>query len=363
MLQRLLIEKMEHRIIVGILSFLGIMVLVGWIAINEGGRMQAFTRQYEARAIERGAALYNTNCASCHGADGRGMINRAPALNSPYLFGHDFLAEIDREILRLERERDNATTPPTEERRAEIDTELANLQTERNGLITQMQAAVDKGYDPDAPARLLNVGFGGSLYQFIYTTLEHGRPGSVQLWPASGGGMVAWGQEGGGQLRGDQLDDLTQFVLNWDRGDDWTMDDLLAVNQFPIIPTDSRNAAAPVESVGTDVAAISAALVNVTGDSVSGQALYTSLGCAGCHSVEAVAPLTSGTWSAAQTVRLEAPENAGLTAEEYLITSVVNPGAYTVPPYPSGAMPGNFGQQLDLQGLADILAYLESYDS
>ena len=77
MFQRLLIEKMEHRIIVGTLSFLGIMVLTGWIAINEGGRMRSFERQFLARSIERGGQLFAANCSECHGLDGRGLTGAA----------------------------------------------------------------------------------------------------------------------------------------------------------------------------------------------------------------------------------------------------------------------------------------------
>jgi mono/diheme cytochrome c family protein len=175
-LQRLLIERMEHRIIVGTVAFLGIMVLVGWIAINENGRMQAFQRQYAARAIERGAELYNGNCSTCHGSNGYGG-GRAPALNSPYLFGHDFLAETRRERAALEFELTQETT--TEERAAAIDTRLAELEAAEAPLRQQMQAAIDRGYDPDAPSRLANVGWGGSLDSFVYTTLVHGRPTSI----------------------------------------------------------------------------------------------------------------------------------------------------------------------------------------
>jgi mono/diheme cytochrome c family protein len=103
MLQRLLVERIEHRIIVGTVAFLAIMVLVGWIAINEGARMQAFERQYAGRSVERGAALYMTYCSTCHQVDGRGAVGRAPALNSPHLFGHDFLAEQRSEITALRR--------------------------------------------------------------------------------------------------------------------------------------------------------------------------------------------------------------------------------------------------------------------
>jgi mono/diheme cytochrome c family protein len=411
MLQRLLIEKMEHRIIVGILSFLGIMVLVGWIAINEGGRMQAFERQYLARSIERGAALFNSNCASCHANDGLGLAGRGPALNSPYLFGHDFLASVDRETDTLTRtyladglttERvtaintrldeiatelanaattaERATELQTEqtalraelidpnlsaEQISEIETRLAALETERAAIIQELQPAINNGYDPEVPSRLARLGWGGTLNSYIYTTLVHGRPLSSLYWP-SGQGMGAWSQTAGGPLRGDQLEDLTNYILNWDKGEDWTTDHANAVVQYPINPVDGATVVMDsTPRVGTDVAAIEAELVNFTGDPVNGQALYNggTYACAGCHMNAAVAPLTDQTWAAAQTVRLEAPENAGLTPDQYLITSIVAPNSYVVPGYNAGAMPQNFGERMTHQDLADILAYIKSYDS
>ncbi|NOG52273.1 MAG: c-type cytochrome [Chloroflexi bacterium] len=101
---RMLIERIENRILVGTIAFVGIMVLVGWVAINENARMASFTRQYSARSIERGAELFAANCSTCHGTDGRGAQLRAPALNSPHLFGFDYLAQWDDEIDTLNRE-------------------------------------------------------------------------------------------------------------------------------------------------------------------------------------------------------------------------------------------------------------------
>lgn len=362
MLQRLLIEKMEHRIIVGILSFLGIMVLVGWIAINEGGRMQAFQEQYLGRSIERGAALFNTNCTSCHGADGRGLVGIAPALNSPYMFGHDFLADLDREIETLTRERDAAAT--TDDRKAEIDARIAELNTERSGRIAQMAPAMNIGYDPESSSRLVTLGWSGTLNSFIYTTLVHGRPVSGLYWPQ---GMAAWSQTAGGPLRGDQLEDLTNYILNWDRGNAWTIEDLNDVHQFPINPVNPATIpVGTVAGVGTDVAAIQAELVNYGGDPVNGQALYNgaAYACAGCHANAAVAPLTDNTWSVVQSgERLSDPALAGYTPDQYLIESIVAPNAYVVPGYGAGVMPQNFGERIGYQDLADILAYIKSYDS
>ncbi|MDZ4767213.1 MAG: c-type cytochrome [Chloroflexota bacterium] len=364
MLQRLLIDKMENRIIVGTIAFLGIMVLVGWLAINEGGRMQAFERQYLARSIERGAALFNSNCSSCHATDGLGLAGRAPALNSPYLFGHNFLASIDRELVTLGQEL--TRTDLSAERAVEITTRVTELQSERASIVQALQPAVTKGYDPETPSRLARLGWGGTLNSFVYTTLVHGRPTSGLYWP-TGQGMAAWSQTAGGPLRGDQLEDLTNYILNYDKGDGWTTDDANAVVQYPINPIDSALAgpADDTPRVGTDVAAIETELVNITRDPVNGQALYNGgvYACAGCHSNAAVAPATGQTWTAAQNERLQAPENAGQTPEQYLIMSIINPNHYIVPGYPAGVMPQNFGERMTHQDLGDILAYLESYDS
>jgi mono/diheme cytochrome c family protein len=358
-LQRLLINRLEQRILVGVLAFLGIMVLVGWIAINEGGRMQVFERQYSARAIERGASLFNSTCSPCHGTDGFGSA-RAPALNSPYLFGHDYLAENTSERTALEAELNSEGL--TDARREEINTRLAALDTERQGLITQMQAAIDKGYDPEAPSRLANLGWTSGLHNFIYTTLVHGRPTSSAYWPAA---MPAWSQLAGGPLRSDQLEDLTTYILNWDKGDGWTVEDLLAINQFPIVP--GAAGATAVENpigVNTEIAAIMEGLAGVTGDLQRGQEYYTgtTYACFGCHGNAAVAPPMEGTWTRVEEVRLQDAQFAGYTGEQYLAESITHPHAYVVSPYPDGVMPDTFADRMDYQILADIIAYLKSQD-
>lgn len=359
-LQRLLVNRIEHRILVGVLAFLGIMVLVGWIAINEGGRMQVFDRQYTARSIERGALLFNSNCATCHGTDGRGVTGRAPALNSPMLFGHNFLAENTNERTALEAELNSEGL--TDARREEINTRLAELDTERNNLLAQMQPAIDKGYDPENPDRLSELGWTGGLHNFVYTTLVHGRPTSIAYWPQA---MPAWAQTAGGPLRNDQLEDLTTFVLNWDKGDGWTIDDLLAVNQFPIIPGvgGAESVEQPV-GADTDMATIMEGLANVTGDPQAGQTAYTgtTYACFGCHGNAAVAPPMEGTWTRVQNERLTEPQFADYTGEEYLAESIIHPHAYVAPGYVDGVMPDNFGDRMDYQTLADMIAYLETQD-
>lgn len=360
-LKRELIERIDGRIFVGILCFLAIMILVGWIAINEGARMKAFEDQYLARSIERGATMFNSNCSTCHGIDGRGIVGRAPALNSPYLFGHNYLADVDKQIAALAAEAANPDT--TADRKTEIDAQTATLVAERDSILTSLQPAIDKGYNPAEPSRLQNLGWGGTLRAFVQTTIISGRPPSSSYWPQP---MAAWSQTAGGPLRMDQIEDLTNYILNWNLGDSWTVEDANAVNQFPIVPVDPATVVVstePTVGASTDLATITGNLATVTGDPQNGQVLYNgSLACAGCHLSPAVAPPMEGTMTRVTDVRLQQPENAGLTAQQYLANSIIHPGAYVSPGYPDGVMPPNFGDRLSYQDLADLIAFLETQD-
>ncbi len=404
-LKRLLIDRMENRILVGVTAFLASMVLVGWVAINEPGRMAAFEQQHLARSIEKGAELFANNCATCHGADGLGS-GRAPGLNNPQLFGVDFLASIDSEIAALETAKADVETLQTtlagdtsgltsteiadleaqlaayheqygEDAIAGIDEQIAVQEANAAALRTQVQGAIDKGYDPDDPNRLNTVGWSGTLDAFIHTTLVAGRPVSSSYWPEP---MPAWSQTAGGPLRDDQLQDLTNYILNWGANRDWTLEDLLAVQQFAKIPAESGGVT--VEAVAAEIANIQAAdvpgqramidetvnavltqLDTVTGDPVNGQTLYNgSLACSSCHNNASIAPPTEGTFTRANDTRIQDPLLASYTARHYLVESILAPNAFIAPGYPANAMPQNFGERLDLQMLADIISYLESQD-
>ncbi len=378
-LQRLLINRIEQRILVGTVAFLGILVLVGWVAINEGGRMAAFNKEFTARAIEDGAMLFNASCSPCHGQDGRGSA-RAPALNSPLLFGYDYLADIHKQRSALQTELDLPAT--TDARKTEINNQLAQLDTQETQQKQQMQAAIQKGYNPDDFNRLLNVGWTSSLHNFIYTTIFSGRPNSSSYWPQP---MPSWSQAAGGPLRIDQVEDLTQYVLNFDKGDAWTIDDLNAVNQFPKASVDpaivdqmqqqinqlqqSGGVLPQYVGVDTSIDDIMKGLQGLTGDPQRGTTLYNGQGtpqlpCYSCHETGAgtVAPPTQGTWTRVQDTRLQDPKFAGWTGEQYIADSIIHPSDYVVPNYSDGVMPQNFGQLLTYQDLADLIAFLKTQD-
>lgn len=408
MLQRMLVDKIENRILVGIVMFLGTMLLVGWVAINENARMASFERQFNARSIERGANLFASNCSTCHGQDARGIAGSAPGLNSPHLFGYDYFGEIDRQISALQDQQtaqnDELNTElltladelvaedTSEERSAEIEArineinltlngegedsigaQIADLEAQRLALAQQLQPAVNNRYpltvNDDGtityqPSRLTQVSFGGTLESYIITTLFHGRPGSQYLGWAQGG-MASWSNRTGGPLRDDQIQDLAAYILNFDKGEDWTVEDALAVNQYARIPADSAdvgNGERP-EPAGTDVEAILTQLDGLEGDAAHGQTVYTNRGCSGCHVGGVAAPATEEQWDTIPTEVLTLPQFEGYTIEHYIVESIVNPGAYVVTGYAAGAMPGNFGELLSVQDIADIIAYLQTFST
>jgi mono/diheme cytochrome c family protein len=231
-----------------------------------------------------------------------------------------------------------------------------------------LDAAIQLGYNPQKPDRLKNLGWVGTRDAFILTTLIHGRPVSINYW--QNGAMPAWSQTAGGPLRMDQLEDLVAYIENWDKGDQWTLDDLFAVRQFAIEPVLPGQGGPEVETVGTSVDAALTAIGTVTGDPERGNALYhnqtasqagVKLACSGCHTQTAngTGPMTDGTFWRVENIRLQDPALAGYTPEQYLVTSILQPSAYIVPGF-SDLMLKDFGTKLTTQDLADLVAYLET---
>jgi mono/diheme cytochrome c family protein len=179
--------------------------------------------------------------------------------------------------------------------------------------------------------RLSEVGYSGSLRSYVESTIEAGRPVMSADWPAP---MPTWGQAYGGPLRTDQIEDLTNYVLNWREA---------AVAAGPQVTQE------PGE---------------VSGDPVErGMNLFISNGCGGCHLIEGLEGAVGQVGPALTQIAAVAAERVpGQTAEEYIRTSIVNPGAYLVEQCPTGScanvMPADFGERLATQELDDIVTYL-----
>ncbi len=103
----------------------------------------------------------------------------------------------------------------------------------------------------------------------------------------------------------------------------------------------------------------------VTGDEPITE-IFTKAGCLVCHTVPGIPgadgrvgpPLLLGATGPA---RLADPAYRGhaKTVREYVIESVIEPGMFVVPGYPSGTMPIWYGAKLSALALEKIASYLE----
>lgn len=84
--QYLYVQSLITKIWLGLVFTIITLVALLFIQVTEEQRMDAQTVSWEGRSIEKGAALFDSNCASCHGPDGKGLPNVAPALNSKHFF-------------------------------------------------------------------------------------------------------------------------------------------------------------------------------------------------------------------------------------------------------------------------------------
>lgn len=264
----------EVQLILATGSSLAIIVVLAWIGINETGRMEEFTRNYEARSIENGAVIFDSNCRGCHGPQGQGIDGVAPALNRPEMFNGERLAE---------------------------------------------------------------AGWSGTLEDFIKLTVAAGRPSGTD-YPNP---MPTWGQEFGGPLRPDQVQDVTNFVLNWE--------ETALAGELPGAAEEPPGEGPAERYIGDDMES-----ELPEGDATHGQELFESLGCSGCHvaGAPAAAPAIDGIASRAGE-RVD-----GYTAEQYIRESILKPEAYVVEGYDPLMATLQFGDKLTPQDLADIIAYL-----
>lgn len=247
---------LRTQITLGILLMIASIATAAYIATTEEARLVTTQESQLARRIENGAALYHTNCIRCHGEHAEGVPGLCPPLNSLTLF----------------------------EQRVE------------------------------------ETGWSGSVFTYLVNTIRGGRLNSTRPEyvgeSASGMAMPFWGQDYGGPLRNDQIDDIAYFLMNFGETE---VDEGSTAEATPI-PEDA------------DLTAI-------------GLELYAAQGCAGCHALDAagaagaVGPTHNG-MGATAAERVEDPSYTGeaTDAAGYIRESLLNPGAHVVEGY-SNIMP------------------------
>jgi len=274
--------RVQTAIILGIITVLITAGIILVYGFREQSRMVDYVQVFLARSIERGADYFATYCSRCHGNQGLGIQGLCPPLNDRNFF-------------------DN---------------------------------------------RAKEVGWSGTLREYIISTASSGRPISTrpQLYPGQGTpAMPSFSEQFGGPLQSSQLIDIANYILNW--GPTATA---VEIPEAPTGPT-----------AGTDIT-----IELPEGDADKGQALTVSLACTACH----IDANTGPAW-------LPTPDQPGIgeraltrytetgytgnaaTPDQYLFESIVAPGVYLVPGF-QNIMPGTYATQLTPQDMADIIAYL-----
>ena len=188
------------------------------------------------------------------------------------------------------------------------------------------------------------------MEDYIVATASSGRLSSTrpQTYPGQGvPAMPSFSEHYGGPLREDQIRAIAAYIMNWEET--------------------AELVEAPAATSGDAVGA------NITkelpqGDATTGEALAVSLACTACHIAAPTGPAWAagtepgiGARAATRFTQSDYTGNAN-SAEEYLFESIVHTSAYIVPGFSDGIMPNNYADQLTDQQVADLIAYLLTFD-
>jgi len=269
---------MERKIqfVIAILILTGLSLML--YGFREPERQAAGADRQDNVAIERAIANYTLLCVGCHGVDGLGAIvpGSDPVRVAP---------QLNRPDLR-----------PT---------------------------------DPDEIKK---------QYDFIYKTIQRGRPGTP---------MPAWGQTDGGVLIPEHIHELVTMIMHGDK----KLPDQGNRTAWQIIDHTAEDHIAEgtlkrPEKLPEDP------------NAPPGQRVFQSAGCMACHTLEGVNGANGTVGPPLTNIgNVGATRKPGMSAEDYIRESIVTPAAFTVPGFPAGVMPaGLVPSPTDLNNLVDFLA-------
>ena len=268
-------KKIHLEIIFGTVFILISALLLAIMAVKEQdrlgeeGRLSAYEGQQRASQIEFGAGIYETNCTSCHGEYGQGIPGKAPCLRCEELFS----------------------------------------------------------------ARMEEIGWQGSLEEYVESVVTTGRQGSTRPELYQGEGLVSpvmptWSEAFGGPLREDQVKSVAAFVANFE---EWGLNPELVPTPVIALPPDDPTAL--------------------------GRLVFVQQGCIGCHTVEGLSTATTGPVLNGLADRAGSTVD-GMDAEEYIKNSIKNPSDYVVSEFNDGLMPANFSELITDEEMDLLLSFL-----
>lgn len=181
--------------------------------------------------------------------------------------------------------------------------------------------------------RLGEIGWGSTLEDYIVSVVTTGRQVSTRAQYVGGGSpaMPTWSEKFGGPLRDDQIRAVAAYIINFEQ------------YALGVLPTP-----APIGPV-----------VDESTPEGRGLALFTQAGCVACHTIQGVSTASVGPALDGLASRAGSTVS-GLSAEEYIHESIVDPNAYVVTGYSPDVMPQNFSEILTEEQVSDLVAFLQA---
>ncbi len=95
------------------------------------------------------------------------------------------------------------------------------------------------------------------------------------------------------------------------------------------------------------------------GDATAGETVYSQVASPACNTCHSLEPDTTLVGPSLANIGSEAGNRVeGLSAEEYLRQSIVEPDTHIVEGFTPGIMPNTYGTQLSEEQINDLVAYL-----
>lgn len=199
--------------------------------------------------------------------------------------------------------------------------------------------------------RIEDVGFAGTLQDYVELTVAAGRPSKTSgQWAVM---MPTWSARYGGPMRDDQVINVSNYVMNWEEE---------ALQQSPeedpwISFIDTPNDLGPtgIPPVTQPGAALE------EGEVRAPDQVFAVLGCAGCHNLNEsqtdanrgpLGPHLGNLHETAPT-RVE-----GQDAYDYVHESIVNPNAHIVAGYSANIMPAGLDARMTDEELDQLVQWL-----
>jgi len=196
--------------------------------------------------------------------------------------------------------------------------------------------------------RVLDVNFSGGLENYIKLTVAAGRPSKMDSqWTVV---MATWSSHYGGPLREDQIQQVSDYIMNWES---------TAIQQTPEedpwIPF--KDAPSKAAEGG---AAPAAEAPTATGPRAP-QAIFTELACTACHNL--TDPQTDSSRGPIGPNMGNLYENAanrvpGEDASTYVHNSIANPNGFVVPGYQPNLMPAGLADRMTPEELDALVNWL-----